>query len=308
MDNITIGYLSWKRYDVLKQTLKSHYDNGLFDLIKKENRIIFYQNIDDTDIKIANQYNCNYIGNKKNIGILNAFIELVNNCKTEYFIFCENDFMLVENKNTVEKTLVDSIKIMSNDKADIIRLRHKKNPGEPLHSRPKNYKDWIHQDQQFFPWKLESTSWLKNPNQFYGNLFEEYEGNYKWYIATIEHQNWSNNIFLCKISYLKNIVIPLIKYFVNENDKYSGLEDVLTNYKKYIGYDKNLNKLIDNFNNTKIASAEGLFTHKDYYVKVDNTIYTSILLSILLLILLLLIYLFVHARAKKHLQVVTYKY
>lgn len=308
MDNITIGYLSWKRHNVLNQTLKSHYDNGLFDLIKKENRIIYFQEIHDVDTKIANQYNCSCIGSKKNIGILNAFIELVDNCKTEYFIFCENDFMLVEDKNTVEKTFIDSIKIMLNNKADIIRLRHTKNPGEPLYSRPENYEDWIRQDQQNFPYKLESASWLKNPNQFYGGLFEEYNGNYNWYITTIEHQNWSNNIFICKTSYLKNIVIPLIKYFVNKNDKYSGLEDALKKYKKHIGKDKNLNKLIERYVNTKIASAEGLFTHKDYYVKVDNTIYTSILLSILLLILLLLIYLFVCARAKKYLQVITYKY
>lgn len=241
---------------------------------------------------------------KKNVGILNAFIELVNNCKTEYLIFCENDFMLNEDKNTVEKTFVDSIKIMSNNKADIIRLRHTKNPGEPLYSRPENYEDWLQQDQKKFPYKLESMSWLKNPNQFYDNLFEEYDGNYKWYITTIEHQNWSNNIFLCKTSYLKNIVIPLIKYFVNENDKYSGLEDVLTNYKKYIGNDKNLNKLIENFANTKIASGEGLFTHKDYCANIKNTIYMLLFSSILIL----LIYFFFHIRTKKYLQIVTYKY
>jgi hypothetical protein len=277
MDNITIGYLSWKRHNVLNQTLKSHQDNGLFDLIKKENRIIFFQEIDLADTKIACKYNCSCIGNKKNIGILNAFIELVANCKTEYFIFCENDFILVEDKNTVEKTFEDSIKILSSNKADIIRLRHTKNPGDPLYSKPANYEHWIHQDQKKFPYKLESIHWLKNPNQFYNNLFEEYNGNYKWYITTIEHQKWSNNIFLCKTSYLKNIVIPLINHFVNKNNKYSGLEDVLTNYKKYISNDKNLNKLIESYSNTKIASGEGLFSHKDYYLDINSLLLYAIL-------------------------------
>ena len=35
MDDISIGYLSWKRHNVLEQTLNSHIDNGLFDIIKK---------------------------------------------------------------------------------------------------------------------------------------------------------------------------------------------------------------------------------------------------------------------------------
>jgi hypothetical protein len=64
MDNITIGYLSWKRHNILRQTLNSHLQNGLFDLIKKENKIIFFQEISDTDIKIANEFNCNYIAIK----------------------------------------------------------------------------------------------------------------------------------------------------------------------------------------------------------------------------------------------------
>ena len=45
MENITICYLSWKRNEVFDQTLKSHRDNGLFDLILPENRIIFFQEI-----------------------------------------------------------------------------------------------------------------------------------------------------------------------------------------------------------------------------------------------------------------------
>ena len=38
MNNITIGYLSWKRHNVFEQTLSSHMNNGLFDIIKSENR------------------------------------------------------------------------------------------------------------------------------------------------------------------------------------------------------------------------------------------------------------------------------
>jgi hypothetical protein len=83
MENITIGYLSWKRHDIFNQTLLSHKTNGLFDYILPENRLIYFQEINEIDIALANKYDCNYIGSKDNIGILNAFIALVENCKTD---------------------------------------------------------------------------------------------------------------------------------------------------------------------------------------------------------------------------------
>ena len=94
MDNITIGYLSWKRHNIFNQTVVSHSINGLHDIIKRENRYIYFQEITQKDIDIANKYNCKYLGNNNNIGILNAFIELVNNCNTEYFIFSEKYFSI----------------------------------------------------------------------------------------------------------------------------------------------------------------------------------------------------------------------
>jgi hypothetical protein len=98
MDNITIGYLSWKRNAIFNQTLTSHKLNGLFDIIKPENRYIYFQEFDGHDLKLANAFHCNCFGDNKNIGILNAFIQLVEKCETEYFIFAENDWYLEENK------------------------------------------------------------------------------------------------------------------------------------------------------------------------------------------------------------------
>jgi hypothetical protein len=76
MDNITIGYLSWKRHNILEQTLNSHKINGLFNLIKSNNKIIFFQELSQKDIDIANNFNCKYFGDINNIGILNAFINI----------------------------------------------------------------------------------------------------------------------------------------------------------------------------------------------------------------------------------------
>lgn len=262
MEKITIGYLSWKRYNILNQTLESHKKNGLFDIIKPSNRIIFFQEITNDDIIIANNYECKYLGDNDNIGILNAFIKIIEKCETEYLIFSENDWYLVENKDVTSKVLYDCVELLNNNLCDIIRLRHRQKPGNPLYSKPKNIEDWKKQNLSNYPYKLESLSWIDEPNKIYNNIFNEFNGNYKWYITTLQHQKWSNNIFIANTSYLKKVILPLITIFSLNNDKYNGLEDILINYNNYIN--NNDNNKINLFKQTKICAGNGLFTHKDY--------------------------------------------
>ena len=250
MNKISIGYLSWKREKILTQTLESHKTNGLFDLIKPENRFIFFQELSTEDKNIANHYECSYI-------------ELVEKCNTKYFIFSENDWYLIENKNVTNNILNDCIQMLDNNLCDIIRLRHRENPGNPLYSRPSEPTEWITQNVSGFPYKLESLNWVVDPNKIYNNIFNEYDGNYTWYITTLDHQKWSNNIFIANTSYLKNIVLPLIKHFILNNNKYTGLEEILINYNNYYGQSKELDDIINFFKKTKISGGNGLFTHKD---------------------------------------------
>jgi len=265
MENITIGYLSWKRYDIFNQTLLSHKTNGLFDCILPKNRLIYFQEISELDIALANKYDCNYIGSKENVGILNAFIALVENCKTDYFIFCENDWLLIEKKNETFNVLRDCIELINNNVANIIKLRHRTNPGNPIYS--KNV--WNKYDCLNFPYKLESLYWLKDDEirLHYNNIMSEYSLQYLWYITDLVHQLWSNNIFIGNTHILKNYVLPLLKLNFNvKTNKYLGLEDILTSYDKY--YETNNetnNEVIYNYkNNIKLAQGKGLFTHCDF--------------------------------------------
>ena len=262
MENITIGYLSWKRHDIFNQTLLSHKTNGLYDCILPENRLIFFQEINEIDVALANKYECNYIGSKENVGILNAFIALVENCKTDYFIFCENDWLLIEKKNDITNVLLDCIELISNGIANVIKLRHRTIPGNPIHA----LNVWNKNECLNFPYKLESLHWLKNTeiNVYYQNIIQQHNLKYSWFITDIKHQLWSNNIFFADTHILKNIILPLLKLNdINVNtSKYLGLEDVLINYDKY--HDSN-NEIITNYkSNIKLAQGKGLFTHCDF--------------------------------------------
>jgi hypothetical protein len=221
--------------------------------------------LSNDDIILANKYNCNYFGDDSNIGILNGFIKLVESCKTEYFIFCENDWVLIENKDVTHKIIEDCIQLLNLNNVDIVKLRSRKNPGNPLYSKPKIVNEWLSQNCGGFPYKLESLSWLDEPNKIYNNLLDEYVGNYKWYITTLKHQLWSNNVFICKTNNLNNVILPLLKTNIaNELDNYSGLEDILIKYNNYIGINTHIDNVIEKYSKTKIAAGEGLFEHKDF--------------------------------------------
>ena len=261
MSEITIAYLSWKKHDILEQTLKSHQENGLFDIISPENRIIFFQEISQQDRNIADKYNLNTLGNKENIGILNAFIELVQNCKTKYFIFSENDFLLLKNDYNISKTINDVCKILENNPYSQIKLSNYKNPGFLY---IKGGPEWLKQDQSNFKYKVESLSWTPNPKEFYPNM-NILNYNYEWFQFESQDQCWSNHIYACNTNYLKEIVLPLLIHNRDNNKeldiKYQGVEDTLNLTDKIPNQSERIKELIVKHNMRKICSGGGNFFH-----------------------------------------------
>jgi len=271
MENITIGYLSWKKHDILDQTLSTHKTNGLFDCIAPKNRLIYFQEINELDIHIANKYECNYIGSQENVGILNAFIALVENCKTDYFIFCENDFLLLQSQYTgfnIKSTLSDMINILQNDNLAQVKLSNSKIPGF-LYSRKLINDEWFQQDQTNYNFKVESLSWLESPLEFYKNL-QIIKYNYEWIIFNLIDQSWCNHIYGCNTKYLKEIVVPILKHNRDHNKNldilYQGLEDTLNFTSNIPDLDKNENiiNLIEIHKKRKTYSGGGNFYHFKY--------------------------------------------
>ena len=265
MNQFTIGYLSWKQYNILTKTLDSHKKNGLFNLIPKENRLIFFQEISENDIEIANNFDCNYIGDKNNIGILNAFIKLVENCKTDYFIFCENDFLLLENYPNYDlyKSFEDIKTILDEYKFAQIKLSNPKKPGF-LYCTPSNKEEWLSIKHNDFPYKIESFSWVPEPEKFY-NKIEIVNKNYRWYKVKNEDQKWSNHIYVCNTIFLKEVILPILKFNRDTNPnldiRYQGLEDTLCFPEKILNNNNGINEKIVLLKQRVIFSGGGNFYH-----------------------------------------------
>lgn len=261
MSEFTIGYLSWKKHNVLKKTLDTHLQNGLFNII--QNKLIFFQELTDIDKQIAIDYSCNYIGNTENVGILNAFIKLVENCNTKYFIFCENDFLLLDKEYNINKTLEDVKFILDENEYAQVKLSNIKNPGF-LYITPTNINEWLSSQHTDFKYKVESFSWVPEPEKYYNNL-EIINKNYKWYKVNNNEQIWSNHIYACNTIFLKEIIIPILKFNRDTNTnldiKYQGLEDTLCFPENILNTNNEINEKIKLLKKRIIFSGGGNFYH-----------------------------------------------
>ncbi len=83
-------------------------------------------------IKIAKKYNYKPILARENLGILGGFKKLAEEMPKGPILLLENDLELIENKNETFLQLQKSIRLMNEHRLIQVRLRSRKNPGEPF--------------------------------------------------------------------------------------------------------------------------------------------------------------------------------
>lgn len=83
--NLSIGILSWKRNDVLRQTLLSYKKNGLLET--SNDITVFFNEMGDEEVSLAKEFGLKHIGSTENIGIKNGYKALADNAKTNIFCF-----------------------------------------------------------------------------------------------------------------------------------------------------------------------------------------------------------------------------
>lgn len=124
LKDITMYILCWKSPRTIKNTLESYKQQNL---IKHLNVVMYFQERDDKSDAIAAEYGIPVVmGTKDNIGILNAFVDMIKATTTPYFILSECDFQLVENEKSVSDVLNDAMKLIREKNVKLVKLRHRK--------------------------------------------------------------------------------------------------------------------------------------------------------------------------------------
>lgn len=196
--NLSVGILSWKAPDTLFHTLNSYRSSGLLEMVNDVK--ILFQEGDTIDIEIAELYKVDAIISESNVGIGTGLTMLAQSALTPYILLLENDWVCIEKEEVVYDELSKGLELLESKKADMVKYRHRYNPGDPLYTRqymgnemlsPKHLFDCIH--------------WREDPDiDFPDKIKKDLETNY--YIANSKYANHTNNPTMFKRSfYLKNV-------------------------------------------------------------------------------------------------------
>ena len=257
-NDITIAILSWKAPQTIRNTLDSYKQNNLLGLMKS---LIYIQERTAEEDALAAEYGIQKVlGTSENVGVLNAFIEMMHAVDTPYVIFAEDDFVLLHDESKLRGVLADCMKLCSEKGVKYVRLRDRKNPGEPLYSRLELEVDDSSleaHDYKDFMYKAEMVHFLDNPDQKLPDVFTAVnppELNYTWYLCDFMNSNWSSNIYMADMEIIKNIILPILEASTNSTN---------TNFNKYHSIERILvppeNK--QKLDGVILATGEGLFTH-----------------------------------------------
>ena len=236
---ISIGILSWHSGQVLVDTLTTYHNNGLFDMVNDVT--ILFQEASMQDIEIARHFGLDFIALQKNIGIGQAFIRLTENAQQNYVLVLEHDWNLIESLETTYDILKRSYQAIEMG-MDVVRLRHRKNPGNPHFSFKHIGKELTYYDDEIgatSPHLLDSVHWCE-PDIEFGDYIKKSEDMF-W--TTSRYGNWTNNPCL----YKKQFYLDTVKQFAGDG----------------IALEGNIGKwwVQQEF---KVGHNEGLFMHNDW--------------------------------------------
>ena len=235
---ISLAILTYNRPRILERTLHSYEKLGFFRFF--DENIILLQGNNNKERKIAEKFNLKIFHTDKNIGIGPGNNLLIDKINSDYFIICQNDFVLLDN-NDFNNEITKAVNIIKNGLINCYNLRNLKNPGYPMYSsrrlvKPEGDLSPSHYSSYLF------YNFVPNPEIKHPEIFN-FDNINKVYILSSKNANYTENpVLYNKKWYIENI------YNLN---KIGGIEA-----------ENNVQKVWEN-KNYKVGFGSGLFCHND---------------------------------------------
>lgn len=203
LKDVSIGILTWRTPETLTNTLESYEKTGFLDMVGEVS--LFLNETHPNDVEIAKRFGINTLFAQKNIGIGPAIKDLVRNASKPYFMFLENDWLLIENQETVRNRLATGLALLQSDTVDVVRFRHRRRYGEPLHSRVAFEGNELPLGKDHL---LDSIHWRSDPSELFPTYIKKkIIGDEKWFFASSECGNYTNNPCLYERSFLEENIL-----------------------------------------------------------------------------------------------------
>lgn len=196
MNTLTTAVLSWNDRRTLVNTLSSYNEFGL-NTISNE-KLIWFQEKSTEDVHIAKTFKYKSFGSSTNIGIGGAYKKLVEKSTGDFFLFLENDWVLLEDASGA---ISEAQELLSSGTADVVRFRHRRFPGKPLYTI--QFKNREHVQMTHL---LDCVHWRDTPEQD----FEQIDKVGNFYTTSSKFANWTNNPTMFRRKWLLENIAPLI--------------------------------------------------------------------------------------------------
>jgi hypothetical protein len=197
--NLSIGILTWNAHNTLRNTLESYKKSGLLDMVNDV--CIFAQEGKELDYKIASDYGTDIILSPTNIGIGKGLTTLAQAAESDNILLLENDWVILpEYFSIVYSELVKGIDMVEKNKADVVKFRSRRDPGDPLYTL-----QFANCEMKSPKHLFECVHWRESPDQDFPEYISK-DPETGLYYAKSKYANQTNNPCIYnKEFYIKNI-------------------------------------------------------------------------------------------------------
>mgnify|MGYP000311727686 CR=1 FL=1 len=194
---VSLLMVSWNSGSTLRQTLRSYQRSNLLNFVKES--LIFIQENSRSDIRAATAAGLEYFTCPDNIGIGSALRLLLERSTQPYVLFLEHDWKMVVDEDSAYMHMHEAVEMLSERSIDLVRLRHRTNPGFPLHSQRlyegQELRVFDPTSQSWYPHLLGCVHWVDDPVKAFPQHIHRVGS---FFVASAEHANWTNNPFITR--------------------------------------------------------------------------------------------------------------
>jgi len=203
LKDISLGILAWRTPETLKRTLSSYSRSHLLNSVGEVT--VFFNQVHEADLKIAESFGLRCIPSEENIGIGPALSKLVSSSTKNHFMFLEGDWLCVEEHEQVKQRLRIGLDLINRRNVDVVRYRHRIRYGWPLYSRATYWKKGARAISDHL---LDTIHWVKKPEERFPQIKKKILGGENWYFASSKHANYTNNPCLYEREFLERELLP----------------------------------------------------------------------------------------------------
>ena len=213
-----LGILCWGKYDTLRHSLDSHVSGNLLDMF--DEKIIYFQEIDDEARAIAKEYGFEARGNDANTGIYGGFRGLTESMSSKYVLLLENDFCLNKSSSEAYRQLSSGLDLLESGRVIKVWYSDRHHPHfcrncAKFHRYFPRSGFFVFRVLSFiyrllnFPRVANMVSLskfcLSRPQDYFD--FIEYDEDLDFLIYPSRYHDWSNQTFLIKRTFFLNEIL-----------------------------------------------------------------------------------------------------